>query len=126
MTHSEWFLLLNVLMMFALILAFHELKSRTGTVGFFAWKINAMLVQREHKCAASEAVWCGVLGLVLGECSSVGRPATADGAVCRHTLRYKHHISNSFVTNSGFRYFHSSSNMSVLQCSVDLDYLLRM
>ena len=62
-THSEWFLLLNVLMKFALILAFHELKSRTGTVGFFAWKINAMLVQREHKCAASEAVlvclaWC--------------------------------------------------------------------
>ena len=61
-THSEWFLLLNVLMKFALILAFHELKSRTGTVGFFAWKINAMLVQREHKCAASEAVWCAWLG----------------------------------------------------------------
>ena len=60
MTHSEWFLLLNVLMKFALILAFHELKSRTGTVGFFVGKINAMLVQREHKCAASEAVWCVV------------------------------------------------------------------
>ena len=56
MSELEWFLLLSVLMIFALISAFHELKSRTGTVGFFTSKINAMLVEREHKCAASEAV----------------------------------------------------------------------
>ena len=55
---DQWQLVLifNVLVIFALISAFHELKSRTGTVGFFVGKINAMLVEREHKCAASEAV----------------------------------------------------------------------
>ena len=64
MSELEWFLLLSVLMISALISAFHELKSRTGTVGFFVGKINAMLVERENTSAQLRRR-CSVLGLVL-------------------------------------------------------------
>ena len=62
-------LIFNVLMIFALISAFHELKSRTGTVGFFACKINAMLVERNTSAQLRRRY--SVLGLVLGVCSSL-------------------------------------------------------